>query len=1213
MAYSISTSNVTISHFGATDVTDGVGSTKYNIFFDASLVNYGPALMFEYRIRQTDSSGNEEYILGYVNTENGCIQSGIENQYVVSVLSQNFDYESDTYISMRVYIGYTDRGSCETTPWSNELQIHNAPETREIFSTYFDLSGALNDLYVFLDDNNIVEPYPNDPSLNYLVAYYYEDPSGDTVWKVSDLLQSTVVTLATSERQMLTIANFGNVSLTKPIINVAVYTVWQFQDLDEKNYYAVSHISETVLSHPAEDYSAPTLHDISYNVYNNGVQSMTLTWEAADTAGIPTFTVDYYTVEYRTRPSGESVFGDWQVVTSDISGNIYYYEYMLNEDEQVCGTLFEFRVIAVSTTGTPSRPSNIESESYFEYATEPLNLTITNIDVNPSWVGMTVNFVAPANLGCAGSDARQFLITNDSNENFSVVVPYNPSATSYSVDISFNIDASSGYIYVVLQNPDTNSDSLIDGATASTSYIVAEVVLEPVVYHIYTDDRTQLMDLTWSNTEVNGWNVTYTLNIIDGSGNPQIDISGKSYTFDSSSYPPDASFSFTVTGHYSDASNSYDVISNTETKYYFEYATEPLNLTITDIVVNNIDQSIDMSVNFVAPANIGSVSAQFGTRQFLITNNSNENFSVVVPYDPDATSYSVPVNFNLNGYNSGYINVVLRNLDTNSDDLIDGDMASTSYVAGGVVLNNVFYRVYTTDEQLMDLSWNNTVVDGWDVTYTLDVIDGSGNQQINDISDNFYNFDTSSYPLDAFFSFTVTGHYADASNNYSFISNPVYQYYFERATEPLNLTITDISNNSDWVGMTVNFEEPANIGSAGNGTRQFLITNNTNDFSAVVPYDAGAESYSVDISFNLNGYNSGYINVVLRNPDTNSANLINGVATSTSYVVAEVVLDPVSYRVYTDMSSQVMELTWDNTVVGGWDVTYTLDVIDGSGNQQINNISDNFYNFDTSSYPLDASFSFTVTGHYADASNNYSFISNTVYQYKYVYSEKPRNVLLGWSVADVSNQLMDVQLEFMNPVSTGSGVPTEFTVTIHDESDAEIDSKQVRYIDSSSNKYIVSFINIPYSYVGDIELYLSTQDTNSDSNLAGYEATLDYQTSAVPIIKDISYGATGPLTFKVISSILVTGVQINVTYKNSSGDLVVGGQVDFPVLDILDASGVLIITQDDSEGDAFIYEYTIPRNTLIDTSSFVAGYFILSASNGSGIGTEYKDVVLVTI
>ena len=273
MAYSISTSNVTISHFGATDVTDGVGSTKYNIFFDASLVNFGPALMFEYRIRQKIDSG--EYILGYINTENSCIQSGIENQYVVSVPSQDFNYDSAQQISMRVYIGYTDKGSCETTPWSNELYIHNAPETREIKSTYFDASGTSHDLYVFLD-TSVNQVYNNDASLNYLVAYYYEDPSNNIIWKVSDLLQSKIVTLKGDVKPMLTIKDFGIVSSDTQIIHVAVYTVWQFQ-VDEKNYYAVSHISNTKQSNPADRYAEPTLHDISYNVYQpTSDQSMTL-------------------------------------------------------------------------------------------------------------------------------------------------------------------------------------------------------------------------------------------------------------------------------------------------------------------------------------------------------------------------------------------------------------------------------------------------------------------------------------------------------------------------------------------------------------------------------------------------------------------------------------------------------------------------------------------------------------------------------------------------------------------------------------------------------------------------------------------------------------------------------------------------------------------------------------------------------------------------
>ena len=786
MAYSISTSNVTISHFGATDVTDGVGSTKYNIFFDASLVNYGPALMFEYRIRQKIDSG--EYILGYINTENSCIQSGIENQYVVSVPSQNSDYDSDRLISMRVYIGYTDKGSCETTPWSNELQIHNAPETRQIASTYFDSSGDLHDLYVFLDDSAIAERYSNDPSLNYLVAYYYEDPSNNIIWKVSDLLQSKIVTLKGDVKPMLTIKDFGIVSSDTQIIHVAVYTVWQFQ-VDEKNYYAVSHISNTKQSNPADRYSTPTLDDVLYNVYENGVQSMKLTWSPPENAGIPTFTVDHYIVEKKINQSST-----WEVINSSISDNIYEYTYDLIVPEKVNDTYFEFRLIAVSTTGTPSPPSNIQSQTYFEYATEPLNLTISdNITVAENWVGMTVNFDNPSNIGSAGNNTRQFLITNDTNDYF-VEVPYDANASPYSIDISFNLEANTGYIYVIMQNQDTNSNSLLDGAA----------------------------------------------------------------------------------------------------------------------------------------------------------------------------------------------------------------IASTSYVAGGVVL------------------------------------------------------------------------------------------------------------------------------------------------------------------------------------------------------------DDVTYLVYTDMSSQLMELRWSNTIINGWDVSYTVDVMDGTNNPKIDGILTNSYDFDTSSYPLDTSFLFTVIGHYNDGSNTYSFTSNMKTQNKYVYSEKPSNVLLGWSVADEVNENMDLRLEFLNPASIGSGDPTKFTVTVYDGSTNPISTKQVNYSNVLNNKYVVSFINISYSYSGNIKINLSTKDTNNNNIiLDGYVASIDYQTSSVPIIKDITYDSTKPLTFKVISSILVTGVQMNVAYKNSQGNLAVAGQKDLPVDEATDRLNELVISQVPyPTGDVYIYEYTISRSNILDVSVVSQGFILITAANNSGISTK---------
>jgi len=306
------------------------------------------------------------------------------------------------------------------------------------------------------------------------------------------------------------------------------------------------------------------------------------------------------------------------------------------------------------------------------------------------------------------------------------------------------------------------------------------------------------------------------------------------------------------------------------------------------------------------------------------------------------------------------------------------------------------------------------------------------------------------------------------------------------------------------------------------------------------------------------------------------------------------------------MSSQLMELRWSNTIINGWDVSYTVDVMDGTNNPKIDGILTNSYDFDTSSYPLDASFSFTVIGHYNDGSNTYSFTSNMKTQNKYVYSEKPSNVLLGWSVADEVNENMDLRLEFLNPASIGSGDPTKFTVTVYDGSTNPISTKQVNYSNVLNNKYVVSFINISYSYSGNIKINLSTKDTNNNNIiLDGYVASIDYQTSRVPIIKDITYDSTKPLTFKVISSILVTGVQMNVAYKDSQGNLRVAGQKDLPVDEATDRLNELVISQVPyPTGDVYIYEYIISRENILDISVVSQGFILITAANNSGISTK---------
>ena len=115
MAYSISTSNVTISHFGATDVTDGDGSTKYNIFFDASLVNFGPALMFEYRITGVDSN-NDGILDGTTNTFGIAVGTATSHGHTgtVDIASFTSDSESGFAAMLHTFSGSITSGGGHT-------------------------------------------------------------------------------------------------------------------------------------------------------------------------------------------------------------------------------------------------------------------------------------------------------------------------------------------------------------------------------------------------------------------------------------------------------------------------------------------------------------------------------------------------------------------------------------------------------------------------------------------------------------------------------------------------------------------------------------------------------------------------------------------------------------------------------------------------------------------------------------------------------------------------------------------------------------------------------------------------------------------------------------------------------------------------------------------------------------------------------------------
>jgi hypothetical protein len=239
-----------LGYVSAIDVTDsGNGSSQYNIFFDSSITTSGNLLMFEYKLQPANVTNPtpDQITLAFVNTENSSQMAGISNQWRISVPAipttlPIFDYDPTIpmEIRVRVYYGVLGTPDINVTDWSNALNVHNPPNQPEItFALYNTPSVAeQDDLYIVLETDAKI----NYDEVKFIVAYYYQDASNNTVWTVSDLLTATTVIYNSISSKLLTMVDFGNVSDGSNAVYAAVYAVFPFTYTDTSgtnNYYSI--------------------------------------------------------------------------------------------------------------------------------------------------------------------------------------------------------------------------------------------------------------------------------------------------------------------------------------------------------------------------------------------------------------------------------------------------------------------------------------------------------------------------------------------------------------------------------------------------------------------------------------------------------------------------------------------------------------------------------------------------------------------------------------------------------------------------------------------------------------------------------------------------------------------------------------------------------------------------------------------------------------
>jgi hypothetical protein len=730
---SIVPTSPTLSYVSSVDVTSIVndGLTKYQILFDASLVTLGNLIMFEYKFQiygQTQANLTNTSF-GFISVDDA-IQSGIENQYVIAVpaSANTLNGLATETIQVRVYSGIAaSANNVVVTPWSNALSVYNPPVTPVIYTdsagnhgAYYDPTFNTDYLYVLLN------PAQNDydyTKMKFVVCYFYQDQSLNTVWNVSEPLSATLTTFGSQQFRLITVPNIGTVSTATGYqkVYVSIHAVYDWVS-NSNNYYAVSYMSNEVIAVSASADAQPDITDISYNVYNApfpvpGVQTMTITWTAPGNSSLPFYQVLNYKLYYQKSSDGTNY--DPPVEYTDVSGTtlsatVNVGSTGLNPLNLSCGQSIKYRVDAITVNSAVESSPVSSATNFFKYSEAVTNLTITNTSYSGQLVGMTVNFTGlnDTTKGCGAG--LQYVVSIDGNTTF---VPVGGLASlAYSANTNYSLVytglsvAQVGNVVVYLQTNNTNASpaSPLNGAPATVPYIANSFVLDTVNYEVYAfGNLDQDMVLTWASPALTGWSVTnYNVQLSVNSAifTTIATTTNTTYTYDASlnaSSVNNLAFKIiaNLTNTTTTPSTNYALPSNSEAKNTFKYAENVSNPKVDWSVSNTANTTMDIQYRFQNPSVEGT---NYGLQYFIVeVKNSSDTVisSQQITYVSGSGTYTV--NFdNITPYSaSGSVVTTPYVLDTNGGGIISKNIyaTSTGYTTGGVPL---FKNIVSTSNHI---------------------------------------------------------------------------------------------------------------------------------------------------------------------------------------------------------------------------------------------------------------------------------------------------------------------------------------------------------------------------------------------------------------------------------------------------------------------------------------------------------------------------------
>jgi predicted small secreted protein len=673
-----------LNYIGSVDVQSATtGSTLYNIVFDPNLCLLGNILMFEYKIQSFDVEpvipDPTSIFLGYVNIEHAIFNSGIANQWTISVPSQNNEYNSANKqeISVRVYSGLTGSTEIVVTSWSNSLEIHVSPAQPVLVSAYFaDSVYSEDDLWINMrSDVNY-----NYTDINFIVAYYFQNETNETIWAVSNPLLATNIQYGGNNLQQLSVPNIGNINsyATDKAVYVAVYAVYSFK-YDYRMYYSVSEVSSTIKALPAGDFNNPKITTITYGVYSinspafRGPQIMTVEWLAPENTSIPSssFVVLRYVLQISTDLTSWTNVDD-NITPGTESGLT---SYNVDVSTYLCGDTISFRVYAITGNDVESSFSNVKSMNKFISSDEPTSFSVidSSIDVNENISKIKLSFNNPTDIGCGVG--KQFVIKfTDRDGNFDTkYVDYTAGTSAYEKEFADLYLSSEGIIEVYLETYDTNGDPIPRvGISKTIPYISANLILDPVVYKVYDHPYTsQDMVLTWSGlSTLKNWHVASYDVYLDKAKIATV-INGQTYTYTATEACTSV-LNFMIKANVTNSSTKYIIVSNEESINIFKFAAAPSLVIVNWATPDPSSTIVDLAVTFTVPSPYDNGCGKINNWVVNVKNVAGTVISTqAVDYVSGQTDYHIYIN-DVTYIHTGNVVVYMTTTDTNSSDVLNG-------------------------------------------------------------------------------------------------------------------------------------------------------------------------------------------------------------------------------------------------------------------------------------------------------------------------------------------------------------------------------------------------------------------------------------------------------------------------------------------------------------------------------------------------------------